>query len=198
VGISSVAQENGYKKKLAELGELRFPTGAEFEKEILGKVPAAVSRMLGNLADNYPEVPTTGIAQFYAAYCTEREKALKSAQLIADDQFYTKTRPEYLFQILGDLLFIDEKAGGVQYTDASYREFLLKVKKAYFGGSTLENINNSLSDILGIPVVVKGMYLEARRNGGSSSIKDVHRLVAGEPRECRKVHTRYVLLYRPH
>jgi hypothetical protein len=173
-----VAQDNGYKKKLAELGELRFPTGAEFEKEIQGKVPEAVRRMLGNLADNYPEVPTTKIAQLYSAFCTEREKALKSAQLIADDQFYTKTRPEFLFQILGDLLFVDEKAGGAQYTDETYRAFLLKVKKAYFGGSTLSNINGSLSDILGVPVVVKEMYLDARKKGVRASIKDVHRLIA--------------------
>ena len=166
------------QKKLQELGGLRFKSGAEFEKEIQSKVTPSVARMLGNLADNYPNVPVTKIARMYSAFCEEREKALSSMMQIAEDQFYVKTRPEFLFQILGDLLFIEEKVGSLEYTDASYRDFLIKVKRAYFGGSTLANINKSLSSILGVPVAVREMYLDARRVGAYTSIKDTHRMIA--------------------
>jgi hypothetical protein len=163
---------------MTELGNLRFPAGVEFEKATYSKMTPAVQRMLNNLADNYPSVPGTKISQLYLAFCEEREKALSSSKLIADDQFYSLTRPEFLFQILGDLLFINEKTGGVEYTDITYRDFLLKVKTAYFGGSTISNINKSLSSILGVPVTIREMYLDARRVGAVASIKDTHRMLA--------------------
>lgn len=167
-----------YQERLEKLGNLRFQTGAEVSKLISRKVAVDVQRMLGNLADNYPEAGNTRIAMLYRAFSEERERALQSLMSIYNDQFFKETRPSYLFQILGDLLFISEKVGGVDYNDSSYREFLLKVHKAYFGGSRLANINESLESILGVPVQVRELYLEARRNGSPASTYDANRLVA--------------------
>lgn len=164
--------------KLEKLGRLRFPSGAEFEKYISERSSDSVNLMLENLADNYPKVDSSRIASVYRAFCEERERALKSMGDIADDQFYNDTRPEYLFQILGDMLFINEKASGAQYTDKTYREFLLNVKDAYLNGSTADNINNSLSEIIGLPVVLRQLYLDARKSGSGLTIKDTHKLVA--------------------
>lgn len=164
--------------KLERLGQLRFPSGAEFEKFVSERSSDTVKIMLDNLADNYPDVDTSRIASLYKVFCEERERALKSMGDIADDQFYNDTRPEYLFQILGDMLFINEKASGAEYTDKTYREFLLKVKDAYLGGSSEQNIDKSLSEIIGLPVEIKQLYLEARKEGSAYTIKDTHKLVA--------------------
>lgn len=164
--------------KLEKLGRLRFESGSEFDKAVNARASYSVQRMISNLADNYPDIDTSRIASVYKAFCEERERALSSLSDIYDDNFYNSTRPEYLFQILGDLLFINEKAGGVQYTDETYRDFLIKVKNAYLGGSGAENINNSLSDILGIPVNLKLMYLEARKSNNPTTILDTHRMLA--------------------
>lgn len=165
-------------KKLEELGRLRFPSGAEFDKSVRQRSDFSLERMIRNLPDNYPDIDTSRIASVYRAFCEERERALKSLGDIADDEYHNDTRPEYLFQILGDLLFIDAKSGGVQYTDASYRDFLIKVRNAYLRGSTAQSISTSLSDILGIPVHIRQMYLDARKTNSAVTIKDTHRMVA--------------------
>lgn len=110
-----------YQDRMDALGSLRFTRGAEFSKTLDKKTSIAVRRMLGYLADNYPATEYSRISRLFRAFSEEKEKALQSLYAISNDSFHSLTRPEYLFQTLGDLLFIEDKAGGVDYTDSSYR-----------------------------------------------------------------------------
>lgn len=169
--------EESYNELQSRLGELRFRAGAEFKKTVYSEGKKGVSYMLQRLPDNYSEANVTLLAHLFRTFSEEKYKAIMSMKEIADDQFFDKTRPEFLFQILGDLLFIDEKVCGSSYNDKSYRDFLLKVKNAYFGGSVLANLNSSLSDIIGTKVNIKELFKESRVAGSSTTIKDTHKLV---------------------
>lgn len=163
---------------LQKAGLRRFSTGAEFDKDINEKADLAVKRMLNNLPDNYPNTEFSRISSVFRSFSEERERMISCLYAIGDDQFYGNTRPEYLFQILGDLLFLNGKSAGTQYTDYTYRDFLLKVKNAYLKGSGKDSIQESLSDIIGFPVILRELYKESRLTNSPTSIKDTHKIIA--------------------
>lgn len=163
---------------LSRTGAQRFPQGAEFAKLLNTRANFAVQRMIANLPSNYPDTELSSIASLFRAFSEERERMLKSLYDIMDDQFDGDTRPEYLFQILGDLLFLNAKSAGDQFTDTSYRDFLIKVRNAYLVGSRKDNIQASLSEILGFPVILRELYLETRKSNSPATVKDSNKMVA--------------------
>ena len=165
-------------------GRKRFPTNAEFLKTIRSRVETTAQRMLDNLPSNYPRTDKGEIGALYKAFANEIELLNKATSDVREDSVHQNTRPEFLFQVLGDLLFLGDKAigpldsnGDATLSDVEYREFLLKVRNGYFGGSRTANIESTLSDILGIPVVIKELYKEARKVNSVYGLKDTHKLI---------------------
>jgi len=165
-------------------GRKRFPTNAEFLKSLRFRVETSAQNMVENLPSNYPDTDKGEIGAIFKAFAQEAELLSRASSDIREDSVFTQTRAEFLFQVLGDLLFLGEKAigpldpqGNSILTDVEYRDFLLKVKKGYLGGSTTSNIEDTLSDILGIPVILKELYLEARKKNSIYGLKDTHKLV---------------------
>jgi len=73
-------------------------------------------------------------------------------------------------------LFLGDRAINENLSDVKYREFLIRVRNAYYGGSRPANIESAVSDILGLPVTLRQLYLEARKEGSFYGLKDTHRM----------------------
>jgi len=152
----------------------RFKTGIEFEKQLTELTRAIQDRILNNLPSNYPRDRNTNIAEFFRAIAKEFARLQTSASDINEDKYHDSTRVEYLHQILGDTLFLGNKAINEELADTEYRDFLLKVRNAYYGGSRPDNIETAVSDILGVPVELKELYLKLREENTSVTLKDTH------------------------
>lgn len=159
-----------------EVGRRRFGTGAEAQKRLLNIARIIQDRMLNNLASNYPRDRNTNIAEFYRAIAEEFARLQISSTDINNDRYHEQTRTEYLFQILGDSLFLGEKAINEELNDEEYRAFLLRVRNAYYGGSRSDNIEDAVSDIVGLPVVLKEVYQFLRRNKTPYRLVDTHKI----------------------
>lgn len=159
-----------------ELGRRRFPAGAEFLRLINDSSERIRQRLLQALASNYPKSPETNLGVLYTAAAEEFARLSYSLSNIHEDKFHETTRQEYLFQILGDNLFLAEKSINPDLSGEEYRSFLLKIRNAYFGGSRKENIENVLSDILGVDIVLTELFEEARKPGSIYTTKDTHKL----------------------
>ena len=152
----------------------RFRTGIEFQKELLDLTRAIQDRLIGNLPSNYPKDRNTNLGEFFRAVAKEFARLQMSASDINEDKYHVNTRTEYLFQILGDSLFLGEKAINENLNDKQYRDFLINVRNAYFGGSRKDNIESAVSEILDIPVTIRELYLEARKKNAFYGLKDTH------------------------
>lgn len=159
-----------------QLGLQRFKSGIEFQKELMSVTRAMQDRMLRGLPSNYPRDPNTNLAEYFRAVAKEFARLQISASEINEDKFHDSTRIEYLFQILGDSLFLGNRVINENIDDVSYRNFLIRVRNAYFGGSRKENIEGAVSDILGLPVKLKEVYLELRKGDSAYSKKDMHKM----------------------
>ena len=154
----------------------RFKSGIEYQKELLNLTRSIQQRMLENLPSNYPKNPNTNLAEFFRSIAKEFARLQISSSDVNENKFHSETKAEYLFQILGDSLFLGEKAINEDLDDISYRNFLIKVRNAYFKGSRKDNIQASVSDILGIPVILKEVYLNLRTEGSAYTLKDTHKM----------------------
>lgn len=156
------------------LGRKRFKSGIEFEKQILNVARAIQRRLLDSLPSNYPKDQNTNIAETFLAISEEFARLRASTSQINEDRYHASTRSEYLFEILGDTLFLDERSINTLISDEAYREYLVRVRDAYYGGSRKDNIQSAVSDIIGLPVSLKELYLNLRRADSFYTLKDTH------------------------
>ena len=182
---------------MESLGKLRFDVDTYSEDAIRYNAAEAAGLLMSRLPDNYPGTLYGLQGVISRVIAEEFERLYKSQSDIATDRFIADMRSEVLFQNMGSLLTLGSKSvgsigadGSSMLSDVEYRDYLTKVNAAYLGGSRKENIERSLNEILGVPVVVKELSVEARKPGSSYGLKDTHRLfceidmesqVAGNP-----------------
>jgi hypothetical protein len=154
----------------------KFKSGIEAQKQLLQLTRSIQDQLLKNLPSNYPKDRNTNLAEFFRAVSKEFARLQISSSEVNEDKYNDSTRTEYLFQILGDSLFLGEKAINENLSDVSYRDFLLKVRNAYYEGSRKQNLEGAVSDIIGLPVVIKELYLDLRKKDSSYGLKDTHKM----------------------
>jgi hypothetical protein len=159
-----------------KIGRKRFESGIEFEKIVINLGRTIQDRLLQNLPSNYSKDPNTNLAEIARAIAEEFARLQSSISETNEDQYHATTKAEYLYQILGDTLFLDTKSINYSISDVEYRNFLISVRNAYYGGSRKDNIEQAISEIVGIPVTVKELYLDLRKNNTSVTIKDTHKM----------------------
>ena len=169
VSLSSLEQQE-------KMGRKRFKTGIEFEKIISNLSRTIQDRLITSLPSNYPQDRNTNLSELYRAIAEEFARLQSSISDTNSDQYHDTTRYQYLYEILGDTLFLNEKAINYNISDVDYRKFLITVRNAYYGGSRPENIEQAVSDIIGVPVKLKELYLEARKANSSYTVKDSNKM----------------------
>lgn len=154
----------------------RFKSGIEYQKDLLNLTRSIQQRMLNNLPSNYPKNQNTNLGEFFRSVAKEFARLQMSNSDVNEDKFHSETKAEYLFQILGDSLFLGNRAINENLDDISYRNFLIKIRNAFFKGSRKDNIESSVSDILGLPVILREVYLNLRQEGSAYTLKDTHKM----------------------
>jgi hypothetical protein len=158
------------------IGESRTDSGIEFQKNLREVTNNIQARLLRNLPSNYPKTTNTNLALLYKGIAEEIARLQVSLSNINIDQYHEDTRTKYLYQVLGDLLFLGERSINERLTDAQYRDYLIKIRNAYLGGSGKDNLESSISDILGLPVELKEIYLELRKPDTVYRLKDTNKI----------------------
>lgn len=154
----------------------RFKSGVEYQKSLLNLTRSIQQSLLDNLPSNYPKNQNTNLAEFFRSVAKEFSRLQISSSDVNENKYHSQTKAEYLFQILGDSLFLGKKAINENIDDISYRNFLIKVRNAYFRGSRKDNIQEAVSDILGLPVILKEVYLNLRYENTAYTLKDTHKM----------------------
>lgn len=127
--------------------------------------------MLGLLDSSYKsDVPSTNYAMHLKAIAFESGRFLCTTQQVTDDIVFDSTRGEYLSQNIASFLFPGQRFSQTSSTDESVRNFYLSIIEAYFGGSTRQNIENSLLRFLEVPVGIVENFLLAREDATLDSI----------------------------
>jgi hypothetical protein len=161
---------------LNKINNKKFKSGIEYQKQLLQITRSIQDMLLQGLPSNYSKDHNTNLAEFFRAVSKEFARLQTSSSDVNEDKYNDETRVEYLYQILGDSLFLGEKAINENLNDAAYRDFLLKVRNAYYEGSRKQNLEDAVSDIIGLPVTIKELYLDLRKKNSFYGLKDTHKM----------------------
>lgn len=159
------------------LGRRRFPDNKSARVNIFNRSSVVLASLLDLIASNYPQDENTNLSILFRALSRESGRMRMDIDLINNDKVYTDTRIEYLQQILGERLFLNERIAPANYSDESFREYLIAIKDAYLVGSKKSNIEQIASRFTGLEVRLRELYLEARKPFSAYGVHDTHKMI---------------------
>lgn len=161
-----------------EKARLRLRLDSSSPSDIKRRALSLAQSMLGRLPSNYPQVLESNLGALYRAISEEFCRYSESMEGILADETHSTVRPELLHQNLADYLCLGTRSlSTAALGEDAYRSFLLNVRDAYRRGSSKEALQESLSAVLGIPVALRELYMEARKATSPYGPKDTHRMV---------------------
>jgi hypothetical protein len=140
--------------------------GQEYNTQFQGLVNQIMATFLALLPDNYVSQVN---GPFYTLQFQAIAEALAKIQLTAQqatlDSDHDFTRSEFLWQIIGTLVFPETDTGGIPTIDGDvcYRNFLKEMVRLLLQGSTLETVTEGVELISGLDVTILEKYLAARQ-----------------------------------
>lgn len=150
-------------------------SGQEFERAVQQQTQLIMDRFLAVLPSNYV-AQTNGpwyTLQFQSA-AEQLAQFIVTAQSVYQDSDYDFTRPDFLWQILGCLVFPNSQQDGLPQIegDAEFRTFLKKMVALLLQGATKDANQQGLEALTTADITIIERYIEAQTPGSLYTIAD--------------------------
>jgi len=110
--------------------------GKEWNLRVLQRAQVIFGALLNLLPSNYVStIQGPSYTVELKAVAVELAKIELALEDISLDQNFTKTRSEFLYSIVGYLVFLNGKLPPLDFNDEEFRSFLLNLIRIYFQGS---------------------------------------------------------------
>ncbi|HED38452.1 MAG TPA: hypothetical protein ENI76_09460 [Ignavibacteria bacterium] len=91
---------------------------------------------------------------------------------IRTDTFYGQVRTDFIYQVLTQILFPDNRPAP-DFADIDFRNFLLKIIEIYFKGSIPQSMHDAVQLLVDDnKVIISENFIEARKSGSGFDISD--------------------------
>lgn len=120
--------------------------GKEYNTRLAQRAQATLSTLLNLLPSNYvSSVQGPSYTNELKAVAVEISKIELAMEDIESDSGFTNTRSDFLYSIIGYLVFLNGRLPQTQFDDLEFKRFLLSVIKIYFQGSIPTSIKEGVS-----------------------------------------------------
>lgn len=147
--------------------------GKEYNLRLLQRAQTIFSGLLNLLPSNYissVEGPNYTIElKAVAVELAKIELAIEDVDL---DRDFTHTRSEFLYSIIGYLVFLNGKLPSIEFSDEEFRSFVLNLIRIYFQGSIPDSIRDATDLFLTQDFKVLENFLSARAGVSGYDISD--------------------------
>lgn len=147
--------------------------GKEYNLRVLQRAQSIFSTLLGLLPSNYNSTiqgPNyTNEIKAVAVELAKIELALEDANLDLD---YRNTRSEFLFSIIGYLVFLNNRLPSLEFNDEEFRTFFLNLIRIYFQGSVPDSIEDAVGLFLETEFQILENFLLVRSGSANLDISD--------------------------
>jgi hypothetical protein len=147
--------------------------GKEYNLRVLQRSQAIFTSLLNLLPSNYISAiqgPNYSIElKAVAVELAKIELALEDIDL---DRDFTKTRSEFLYSIIGYLVFLNNRLPPLEFSDEEFRRFLLSLIKIYFQGSIPTSIKEAVGLFVTEDFEVLENFLLTREGASGLDISD--------------------------
>lgn len=118
--------------------------GKEWNLRVLQRAQAIFTTLLNLLPSNYTStIQGPSYTLELKAVAVELAKIELALEDVNFDIDFTRTRSEFLYSIVGYLVFVNGKIPPLEFNDEEFRTFLLNLIRIYFQGSVPESMKDA-------------------------------------------------------
>lgn len=150
-----------------------FPKGKEYNLRVLQRAQSIFSNLLNLLPSNYiSAIQGPNYTVEMKAVAVELAKIELALEDIDLDRGFTNTRSEFLYSIIGYLVFLNGRLPALEFDDQEFRSFLLNLIRIYFQGSVPQSIQDATALFITEPFDVLENFLLTRAGASGLDISD--------------------------
>lgn len=149
------------------------PAGKEYQLRVLQRAQTIFTALLNLLPSNYiSAVQGPNYTIELKAVAVELAKIELALEDVDTDRDFNRTRSEFLYSMIGYLVFLNNKLPPLQFSDDEFRKFLLALIKIYFQGSVPESIKDAVALFISGDFQVLENFLLTRAGASGLDISD--------------------------
>lgn len=150
-----------------------IPRGKEYNLRLLKRSQSIFSNLLNLLPSNYVSaIQGPNYTNELKAVAVELARIELSLEDIDLDRDFTKTRSDFLYSMIGYLVFLNNRLPPLEFNDDEFRKFLLALINIYFQGSVPESIQEAVGLFIKEDFTVLENFLLLRAGASGLDISD--------------------------
>lgn len=147
--------------------------GKEYQLRILQRAQVIFSGLLNLLPSNYvSSVQGPSYTMELKAVAIELAKIELAIEDVDLDRDFNRTRSEFLYSVIGYLVFLNGKLPQLEFSDEDFRTFVLNLIRIYFQGSIPDSIQDATDLFLTQDFSVLENFLSTRAGASGFDISD--------------------------
>jgi hypothetical protein len=147
--------------------------GKDYNRRVKAESDIIVRNMMSYLPSYYlSSIPSTNYAIEMQAFSKELAKIKVILDDISQDQIFINTRSEFLYQVIGYLIFANGELPSTTFNDIEFKNFLLAIITIYFQGSIPVSIKHGIELFSDREVIITEDYLEIENGSEGYDISD--------------------------
>lgn len=147
--------------------------GKEYNLRVLKRSQTIFTTLLNLLPSNYiSAIQGPNYTQELKAVAVELAKIELALEDVDLDRDFNHTRSEFLYTMIGYLVFLNNKLPPLEFSDTEFRSFLLHLIKIYFQGSIPESIKEAVGLFISDDFQILENFLLVRAGASGLDISD--------------------------
>jgi len=147
--------------------------GKEYNLRVLKRAQTIFTALLNLLPSNYiSAVQGPNYTNELKAVAVELAKIELSLEDVDLDRDFNKTRSEFLYSMIGYLVFLNNRLPPLEFSDDEFRKFLLALIRIYFQGSVPKSIKDAVGLFISDDFEVLENFLLTRAGASGLDISD--------------------------
>jgi len=147
--------------------------GKEYELRLVQRAGTVWTTLTNLLPSNYSaSVVSANYTQELKSVALEIARIELALEDVNNDGGYTTTRSDFLWAIIGYLVFLNGQLPALTFDDTSFRSFLLSVIKIYFQGSIPTSMQEGVNLFVSENVTIYENFLLLRSGTSGLDISD--------------------------
>lgn len=147
--------------------------GKEYNLRVLKRAQTIFTNLLNLLPSNYVSaIQGPNYTLELKAVAVELAKIELSLEDIDLDRDFRKTRSDFLYSMIGYLVFLNNRLPPLEFNDDEFRKFLLALISIYFQGSVPESIQDAVGLFINEDFTVLENFLLVRNGASGLDISD--------------------------
>lgn len=148
-------------------------SGKEYNFRLLQRAQSIFTTLLNLLPSNYISgVQGPNYTTEMKAVAVELAKLELALEDVHQDTGFADTRSDFLYSMIGYLVFINEKLPKTSFDDVEFKNFLLNVIRIYFQGSVPQSMGDGVKLFISDGVTVTENFLLVRAGASGLDISD--------------------------